>query len=71
MKHLLSVIDAKKDIFEILELAANFKEDPFGMSPIKNKTLAMIFEKASTRTRISFELAMVTPWRQPPLFICI
>ena len=59
MKHLLSVTDVKKDIFEILELAGNFKEDPFGKKPLKNKTLAMIFEKASTRTRISFEVAML------------
>ena len=58
MKNLLSVIDAKQDIFEILELAAHFKEDPIGKKPLKNKTLAMIFEKASTRTRISFEVAM-------------
>ena len=58
MKHLLSVTDAKEDIFEILEQAAVFKQDPFGIKPMKNKTLAMIFEKASTSTRISFELAM-------------
>jgi len=58
MKHLLSVTDVKEDIFEILELAGNFKKDPFGKKPLKNKTLGMIFEKASTRTRISFELAM-------------
>jgi ornithine carbamoyltransferase len=58
MKHLLSVTDAKQDIFEILELAAHFKEDPIGKKPLKNRTLAMIFEKASTRTRISFEVAM-------------
>ena len=58
MKNLLSVIDAKQDIFEILELAAHFKEDPIGKKPLKNRTLAMIFEKASTRTRISFEVAM-------------
>jgi ornithine carbamoyltransferase len=58
MKHLLSVMDVKEDIFEILEQAAVFKKDPFSITPMKNKTLAMIFEKASTRTRISFELAM-------------
>ena len=59
MKHLLSVTDAKEDIFEILKQAGNFKKDPFGKKPLKNRTLAMIFEKASTRTRISFELAML------------
>jgi ornithine carbamoyltransferase len=58
MKHLLSVTDAKRDIFELLKLAAYFKEYPVVKKPLKNKTLAMIFEKASTRTRISFEVAM-------------
>ena len=58
MKHLLSVTDAKQDIFELLKLAAYFKEYPVVKKPLKNKTLAMIFEKASTRTRISFEVAM-------------
>jgi ornithine carbamoyltransferase len=59
MKHLLSVTDAKQDIIEILEEARKFKDDPFRLKPLKDKTLAMIFEKASTRTRISFEVAML------------
>ncbi|MDD3984456.1 MAG: ornithine carbamoyltransferase [Methanobacterium sp.] len=59
MKHLLSITDAEQDIFEILELTAKFKADPHGKKHLKNKTLAMIFEKASTRTRISFEVAML------------
>jgi len=58
MKNLLSVTDAKRDIFELLKLAAYFKEYPVVKKPLKDKTLAMIFEKASTRTRISFEVAM-------------
>lgn len=59
MEHLLSITDAEQDIFEILELTAKFKANPHGKKPLKNKTLAMIFEKASTRTRISFEVAML------------
>ena len=59
MKHLLSVLDAKDEIFEILEFAEKFKKEPYGQKPLENKTLAMIFEKASTRTRISFEMAML------------
>jgi len=59
MKHLLSVTDAKYDIFDILKLAEEYKNNSIIEKPLKNKTLAMVFEKASTRTRISFEVAML------------
>ena len=59
MKQLLSVTDAEHDIFDILELAGEYKNKSIDGKPLKNKTLAMIFEKASTRTRVSFEVAML------------
>lgn len=63
MKHLLSMADlSKKDLYELLDLADKVKAEvkqgiftPY----LKNKTLALIFQKASTRTRVSFEVGMV------------
>ena len=57
----LGVLDAEKDFVAMLELAANLKNRARAgelYEPLKNKNLAMIFEKASTRTRVSFEVAM-------------
>ncbi|UCG68436.1 MAG: ornithine carbamoyltransferase [Thermoplasmata archaeon] len=60
-RDLLSIMDVKDDINEILNLATDLKlrwEKKEEYLPLKNKSLAMIFEKPSTRTRISFEVAM-------------
>ena len=59
MKHLLSVTDTQDNILDILEVADKLKKDPWGYQTLKNNVLGMIFEKSSTRTRISFEVGML------------
>jgi len=58
MKHLLSMEDARPHVDEILDLSGKFKRQEISGEPLAKKTLAMLFEKASTRTRISFEVGM-------------
>ena len=62
MNHLLKLLDLSKDeIIDILNLADQLKyENKNGIAhPIlKGKTLGMIFQKSSTRTRVSFETGM-------------
>ena len=58
MKHLLSMEDAQDHVNEILDLALKFKKNEIPGEPLAKKVLAMVFEKASTRTRISFEVGM-------------
>lgn len=62
MKHLLKLMDlSSSEINEILNLADQLKfEKKNGIvhEYLKGKTLGMIFQKASTRTRVSFEAGM-------------
>ncbi|MDR3063511.1 MAG: ornithine carbamoyltransferase [Methanobrevibacter sp.] len=58
MGNLLSVCDIKDDVYEILDFARRFKNSQIDEYPLKGKSLAMIFQKSSTRTRVSFEVAM-------------
>lgn len=62
MRHFLTLNDFNKDeILEILELAKNIKAQTKNRNfkpYLKDQTLAMIFEKSSTRTRVSFEVGM-------------
>lgn len=62
MKHLLKLMDlGAKEITDLLNLADQLKfERKNGIEHphLKGKTLGMIFTKASTRTRVSFEVGM-------------
>ncbi len=61
-KHLLKLMDfSEQDITDILNLADQLKyEKKHGIEHhhLKGKTLGMIFQKSSTRTRVSFEVGM-------------
>lgn len=58
MDSLLSVCDIKEDVKYILELAGKIKAGEVEDRPLEGKTLAMIFQKSSTRTRLSFDVGM-------------
>ena len=61
-KDLLSLYDLAPDDFAIIFERARWLKEMLGngqpYSPLRGKTLGMIFEKSSTRTRISFEVGM-------------
>lgn len=62
MKHLLKLQDlSQHDILDILNLADQLKYETkhnIEHHHLKGKTLGMIFQKSSTRTRVSFETGM-------------
>lgn len=62
MRHFLTLKDyTKEEILEILEIGLEIKKEIKAKTftpRLANQTLAMIFEKSSTRTRVSFEVGM-------------
>jgi len=60
-KTILSIADVGEEINAVLDLGIALKRQVAAGKPIRfleGKTLAMIFERASTRTRVSFEVGM-------------
>ena len=54
----LSSLDiSNAELIHILDLAENFKSKDYKIS-LKNKVLGLVFDKSSTRTRVSFQVAM-------------
>ena len=59
MKHFLSIMDLKAtEALDLVRRAREMKDTDFRSDLLAGKTLAMIFEKASTRTRVSFEVGI-------------
>jgi len=57
-KNFLSSLDTScEEFLHILDLAKNFKNEDLNVK-LKEKVLGLIFDKSSTRTRVSFQVAM-------------
>ena len=56
-RHFLTIPDfSRSELDALFELAARMKSGAWREKPLAGKTLAMIFTKSSTRTRVSFEV---------------
>ena len=59
LKHLVSLTHTRAEIEEIFDLARRVKAEPAAYADaLRGKSLGMIFQKPSTRTRVSFEVGM-------------
>lgn len=55
---------------EVLDLAARCKQDRFGFRPLEGpQTVAVIFDKSSTRTRVSFHVGISELGGSPLMFV--
>ncbi|MFH1766167.1 MAG: ornithine carbamoyltransferase [Gemmatimonadota bacterium] len=58
-RHFVAISDyAREDLMGFLSLAQKLKSGQVDGTPLEGRSLAMIFRKSSTRTRVSFEVGM-------------
>ncbi|MEE2812182.1 MAG: ornithine carbamoyltransferase [Candidatus Thermoplasmatota archaeon] len=68
LSHLLTIADLQDDFRDILEWAIRFKQDPepdYDFRPLDELSVGCIYEKPSTRTRVSFEVGIHKLGGQP------
>ena len=58
-RHFLNILDIpKKDAWNLLDRAKILKQERMTLDILTGKTVVLLFEKSSTRTRVSFEVAI-------------
>src|SRR5829696_1406186 len=56
-KHFLAIPDFnREELYAVLKLARDMKSGAYKEKPLAGKCVGLIFEKSSTRTRVSFEV---------------